>query len=143
MLLRIVGASNGTHSLALPCPWRSRPQHQQRTCREPAWPPMIAEPPRSLVTTMLLSDRNSRRRGKAVKLLRVLHQNSGTRRSVRHPLRQQVEQDCVVWLFLLGRMRPIACPHHSLGGGFDIGAGNRDRVGITRGAHFAILISAA
>jgi hypothetical protein len=28
-LLRIVGASNGPTSLALSCPWRSRPQHQK------------------------------------------------------------------------------------------------------------------
>ena len=27
----IVGASNGAHSLALSCRWRSRPQHQFRT----------------------------------------------------------------------------------------------------------------
>src|SRR5262245_41260381 len=31
-LLRIVGASTAPTSMALPCRWRSRPQHQKRTC---------------------------------------------------------------------------------------------------------------
>src|SRR5262249_2422071 len=30
-LLRIVGASTAPTSMALPCRWRSRPQHQKRT----------------------------------------------------------------------------------------------------------------
>src|SRR6266540_4431623 len=30
-LLRILGASTAPTSMALPCRWRSRPQHQQRT----------------------------------------------------------------------------------------------------------------
>src|SRR5262249_4824083 len=30
-LLRIVGASTAPTSMALPCRWRSRPQHQERT----------------------------------------------------------------------------------------------------------------
>src|SRR5262249_26293245 len=30
-LLRIVGASTGSTSMALACRWRSRPQHQKRT----------------------------------------------------------------------------------------------------------------
>src|SRR5215831_11955553 len=31
-LLRIVGALTAPTSMALPCRWRSRPQHQKRTC---------------------------------------------------------------------------------------------------------------
>src|SRR5271167_4363392 len=31
-LLRIVGASTAPKSMALTCRWRSRPQHQKRTC---------------------------------------------------------------------------------------------------------------
>src|ERR1700757_4142060 len=34
-LLRIVGASNGAHSLARSCPWRSRPQHHKLTSAHP------------------------------------------------------------------------------------------------------------
>src|SRR5262252_7802677 len=34
-LLRIVGASTGSTSMALACRWRSRPQHQKRTCAAP------------------------------------------------------------------------------------------------------------
>src|SRR5262249_13038369 len=34
-LLRIVGALTAPTSMALPCRWRSRPQHQKRTLRRP------------------------------------------------------------------------------------------------------------
>src|SRR5215831_13411927 len=37
-LLRIVGASTAPTSMALPCRWRSRPQHQKRTFRIAASP---------------------------------------------------------------------------------------------------------
>src|SRR6266498_5258035 len=45
-LLRIVGASTAPTSMALPCRWRSRPQHQDRTGAEkvssnlPGGPPL-------------------------------------------------------------------------------------------------------
>ena len=37
------------------------------------------------------------------------------RRVVRRPVEQQVEQHGVVRLVLLGRMRPVAAPHHAVG----------------------------
>src|SRR6266511_3686158 len=40
-LLRIVGASTAPTSMALPCRWRSRPQHQERTSNRPYRPPFV------------------------------------------------------------------------------------------------------
>ena len=57
---------------------------------------------------------------KPVKLRRVLDQDAVARGVVRRPLAQQVEQHRVVGLFVLGRMRPVAAPHHALGRGRDI-----------------------
>src|SRR6516164_1274436 len=71
----------------------------------------------------------------------VLHQDSRARRRVWRPFCQQVEEDRIVRLFLLCRMRPVARPHHPFGGGFDVSAGNRHRVGVTGRADLAVLIS--
>ena len=61
---------------------------------------------------------------------------------IRRPFRQQVKEDRIVRLFLLGRMRPIARPHHPLRRGFNVGAGNRHRVGVAGRADLAVLIGA-
>src|SRR4029079_1496921 len=48
----------------------------------------------------------------AVELRRVVDQDPPPRRFVRRPFAEQVEQDRIVRLVLLGRMRPVAAPHH-------------------------------
>src|SRR5258708_25525208 len=59
-----------------------------------------------------------------------------------YPMRMAGRRGHAGGLFLLGWMRPNAPPHHSVGGSFDIGAGNRHHVGITRWPHLAVQISA-
>src|SRR5258706_12615737 len=58
-----------------------------------------------------------RRFREAVEGLRVLDQDAISHRLVRDPLRQQIEEKRIVWFLAggLGRMRPMAAPHHPLG----------------------------
>ena len=73
----------------------------------------------------------------------VVDQDGRARCRVWRPFRQQVEEDRIVRLFLLRRMRPVARPHHPLSRGFNVGAGNRHRVGVGRRADLAVLIGAS
>ena len=72
----------------------------------------------------------------------VVDQDGRARCRVWRPFRQQVEEDRIVRLFLLRRMRPVARPHHPLRRGFNVGAGNRHRVRVGRRADLAVLIGA-
>src|SRR5713101_5440975 len=84
----------------------------------------------------------SRRRREAVERGRVLHQDARADRFVRGPFGEQVEQDRVVGFVLLGRMRPVAGPHHALRRRLDVGACDRHRVRIGGRPDLGVLIGA-
>ena len=70
----------------------------------------------------------------AVKLRRIVDQDAMPRPLVRRPVGQQIEQHGVVGLVLLGRMRPVAAPHHPLRRKLDIRPRHIARRGVVRRA---------
>src|SRR6202158_2830928 len=56
---------------------------------------------------------------------RILYQDPVPHLLVGPPVDEQVEEQRVVRLVLLGGMRPVATPHAPLGGGLGVGAGGR------------------
>src|ERR1700674_4943329 len=77
-----------------------------------------------------------------VKSRRIFDENAAARAFIRRPLGQQIKEHGVVrlFIFLLGRVRPIACPHHPVRRSFDVRLRNFARIRIAWRANFLILV---
>src|SRR4029079_8630534 len=101
--------------------------------RSPIW---------SLVWRSPLSRLGGRGSAKAVEGLRVLDEDALAGRGIRRPYRKQVEQQSIVGLGLLGWVRPVAAPYHTLGRGLDVGLREVRDIGIVRWSDLGVLVGA-
>src|SRR5580704_7564163 len=93
-----------------------------------------------MVMTVADIARSSSHSWESVKRRRIVDQDMVADGLLRGPRRELVEQQRIVWLVGLVRMRPIRSPKHALGGGFDIGSADPVHVSIAGRAIFAAVV---